>query len=49
MVARLRDQWKLERVAAGHCTGEFALSEFSRGFGLKFGHAGDGSEIPLPR
>jgi 7,8-dihydropterin-6-yl-methyl-4-(beta-D-ribofuranosyl)aminobenzene 5'-phosphate synthase len=49
MVSRLRDRWKLERVAAGHCTGEFAFSEFNRIFGPKLDHAGVGAVIPLPR
>lgn len=48
MVARFRDKWKLERVAAGHCTGEFAFSEFSRVFGPKFDHAVVGAVIALP-
>jgi 7,8-dihydropterin-6-yl-methyl-4-(beta-D-ribofuranosyl)aminobenzene 5'-phosphate synthase len=25
MVMRFRDKWKIERMAAGHCTGQFAL------------------------
>jgi 7,8-dihydropterin-6-yl-methyl-4-(beta-D-ribofuranosyl)aminobenzene 5'-phosphate synthase len=48
-VSRFRDQWKMERVAAGHCTGEFAFSELNRVFGPKFDHAGVGAVIPLPR
>lgn len=49
MVGRFHDKWKLERAAAGHCTGEFAFSEFNRVFGAKFDHAGVGSVIALPR
>jgi 7,8-dihydropterin-6-yl-methyl-4-(beta-D-ribofuranosyl)aminobenzene 5'-phosphate synthase len=49
MVARLREKWKLERAAAGHCTGELAFSELQRVFGTKFDHAGVGSVIALPR
>ena len=49
MVTRFRDKWKLERAAAGHCTGEFAFSEFNRVFGPKFDHAGVGAVIALPR
>jgi 7,8-dihydropterin-6-yl-methyl-4-(beta-D-ribofuranosyl)aminobenzene 5'-phosphate synthase len=49
MVTRFRDKWKFERVAAGHCTGEFAFSEFNRVFGPKFDHAGVGTVIALPR
>jgi 7,8-dihydropterin-6-yl-methyl-4-(beta-D-ribofuranosyl)aminobenzene 5'-phosphate synthase len=49
MVTRFRDHWKFERVAAGHCTGEFAFSEFNRVFGQKFDHAVVGAVTPLPR
>lgn len=48
LVLRFRDRWKLERIAAGHCTGEFAFSEIDRIFGAKFDHPGLGSVIPLP-
>lgn len=49
IVTRFHDKWKFERVAAGHCTGEFAFSEFNRVYGPKFDHAGVGSVIALPR
>jgi 7,8-dihydropterin-6-yl-methyl-4-(beta-D-ribofuranosyl)aminobenzene 5'-phosphate synthase len=49
IVTRFRDKWKFERVAAGHCTGEFAFSEFNRVFGAKYDHAGVGTVIALPR
>jgi 7,8-dihydropterin-6-yl-methyl-4-(beta-D-ribofuranosyl)aminobenzene 5'-phosphate synthase len=49
MAASFHDKWKLERVAAGHCTGEFAFSEFNRIFGPRFDHAGLGAVIALPR
>ena len=49
MVTRLRDRWQLDRIAAGHCSGELAFSEFNRIFGPKFDHAGVGAVIPLPR
>jgi 7,8-dihydropterin-6-yl-methyl-4-(beta-D-ribofuranosyl)aminobenzene 5'-phosphate synthase len=48
MVTRFRDKWKLERVAAGHCTGEFAFAEFNRVFGAKFDRAVVGAAIALP-
>lgn len=48
MVLRFRDQWKFQRVAAGHCTGEFAFSELNRVYGGKFDRAGVGNVIPLP-
>jgi len=49
IVTRFRDKWKFERVAAGHCSGEFAFSEFNRVFGAKFDRAGVGAVIALPR
>ena len=49
IVTRFRDKWKFERVAAGHCTGEFAFSEFNRVFGAKFDRAGVGAVIGLPK
>jgi 7,8-dihydropterin-6-yl-methyl-4-(beta-D-ribofuranosyl)aminobenzene 5'-phosphate synthase len=49
IVTRFRDKWKFERVAAGHCSGEFAFSEFNRVYGAKFDHAGVGAVIALPR
>jgi 7,8-dihydropterin-6-yl-methyl-4-(beta-D-ribofuranosyl)aminobenzene 5'-phosphate synthase len=48
MVTRLRDKWQIERMAAGHCTGQFAFVEMGRIFGARFDHAGVGSVIPLP-
>lgn len=44
-----RDKWKIERMAPGHCTGQFAFSEFIKTYGDKFDHAGHGSVITLPR
>ena len=49
LVARFRDNWKFERVAAGHCTGEFAFSEFNRVYGPKYDRAVVGAVIALPR
>jgi 7,8-dihydropterin-6-yl-methyl-4-(beta-D-ribofuranosyl)aminobenzene 5'-phosphate synthase len=48
MVARFRDKWKIERMAAGHCTGQFAFAELVRVFGDNFDHAGVGSVVALP-
>jgi len=49
LVTRFRDQWKFERVAAGHCSGEFAFSEFNRLFAAKYDRAVVGAVIELPR
>ncbi len=48
MVAAFRDRWRVERMAAGHCTGQFAFAELIRIFGTRFDFAGVGSVIPLP-
>ena len=49
MASSFRDKWRIERVAPGHCTGQFAFSEFIRTYGSKFDQAGLGSVIALPR
>ena len=49
MASRFRDKWKLQRVAAGHCSGEFAFSELNRIYGSKYDHAVIGAVIELPR
>ncbi len=49
MVARFHDKWKLERVAAGHCSGEFAFAEFNRVYGPKYDRGVVGARIELPR
>lgn len=49
LVTRFREKWKFERVAAGHCTGEFAFSEFNRIYGAKYDRAVVGAVIALPR
>jgi 7,8-dihydropterin-6-yl-methyl-4-(beta-D-ribofuranosyl)aminobenzene 5'-phosphate synthase len=48
MIMRLRDKWRIERVAAGHCTGQFAFAEMVRIYGASFDHAGVGAVIALP-
>jgi 7,8-dihydropterin-6-yl-methyl-4-(beta-D-ribofuranosyl)aminobenzene 5'-phosphate synthase len=48
LATALRDKWRIERMAAGHCTGQFAFAELSRVFGPRFDRAGVGAVIPLP-
>lgn len=43
-----RDTWKIERVAPGHCTGQFAFAELIKAYGSKLDYAGLGAIIPLP-
>ncbi len=44
----LRDQWKVDRVAPGHCTGEATFSALQKAFVDQYCYAGLGSVIELP-
>jgi 7,8-dihydropterin-6-yl-methyl-4-(beta-D-ribofuranosyl)aminobenzene 5'-phosphate synthase len=46
--AALHDQWKIDWMAPGHCTGEPAFAAFRRVFGDHYLCAGLGSVIELP-
>ena len=47
-VARaLHDEWNVERIAPGHCTGEMAFAILQRIFGGHYGYAGVGTVIDL--
>ena len=48
MATAFKDKWKIERMAPGHCTGQFAFAEFIRVYGADFDRAGLGSVIALP-
>jgi 7,8-dihydropterin-6-yl-methyl-4-(beta-D-ribofuranosyl)aminobenzene 5'-phosphate synthase len=45
----LHDQYKLERVAPGHCTGEQEFAALKRAFGDHYVYAGVGSVVDLPK
>jgi 7,8-dihydropterin-6-yl-methyl-4-(beta-D-ribofuranosyl)aminobenzene 5'-phosphate synthase len=45
----LRDQYKVERVAPGHCTGESEFAALKRVFGDHYVYAGVGSVVDLPK
>ena len=47
-VVNFRDKWKLQRVAAGHCTGHFAQVEIAKIFSDQQDHSGLGEVILLP-
>ena len=49
IVSNFKNKWGIERVAAGHCSGEFAQAEFSRSYGDKHDHSGVGEIILLPK
>jgi 7,8-dihydropterin-6-yl-methyl-4-(beta-D-ribofuranosyl)aminobenzene 5'-phosphate synthase len=44
----LHDQYKLERVAPGHCTGEPEFAALKRAFGDHYVYAGVGTVVDLP-
>jgi 7,8-dihydropterin-6-yl-methyl-4-(beta-D-ribofuranosyl)aminobenzene 5'-phosphate synthase len=48
IAAVLHDQYKLERVAPGHCTGEPEFAALKKTFGDHYVYAGVGSVIGLP-
>lgn len=43
----LRDKWKIDRIAPGHCTGELTFAVLQRIFGTKYRYAGVGTVIDL--
>ena len=47
LAERLADRWRVQRVAAGHCTGEHAFAILRRRFGAGFVHAGIGSVVAI--
>ncbi len=48
VVGNFKNRWHIERIAAGHCTGEFAQVELERSYGDRHDHPGVGSVIALP-
>jgi len=49
IAAVLHNQYKLERVAPGHCTGEPEFAALKRAFGEHYLYAGVGSVVDLPK
>jgi 7,8-dihydropterin-6-yl-methyl-4-(beta-D-ribofuranosyl)aminobenzene 5'-phosphate synthase len=46
-VAALRDTFKVERIAPGHCTGEPTFAALKKAFGDRYLYAGLGTTLPL--
>ena len=44
----LRDEWGVEKIAPGHCTGELGFLALGEIFGDKYMYAGLGDSIELP-
>ncbi len=49
IAAVLHNQYKLDRVAPGHCTGEPEFAALKRAFGDHYVYAGVGSTVDLPK
>jgi 7,8-dihydropterin-6-yl-methyl-4-(beta-D-ribofuranosyl)aminobenzene 5'-phosphate synthase len=49
VTSALRNEWRVARVAPGHCAGEYAFHALRVAYGDHYLHAGVGSVIPLPR
>jgi 7,8-dihydropterin-6-yl-methyl-4-(beta-D-ribofuranosyl)aminobenzene 5'-phosphate synthase len=43
----LRDDWRLDLIAPGHCTGEPAFDALGRAFGDRYVYAGLGTVVEL--
>lgn len=48
LVAELKNKWKLERIAPGHCTGEPAFLRLQKTYGENYYYAGAGSRLDVP-
>jgi len=48
LVDALKNKWKLDRIAPGHCTGEPAFLRLQKAFGDDYLYAGVGTRIDVP-
>jgi 7,8-dihydropterin-6-yl-methyl-4-(beta-D-ribofuranosyl)aminobenzene 5'-phosphate synthase len=48
LVSALHDDWRVERIAPGHCTGEVAFAALRRVYGGGYAFAGLGTVLELP-
>jgi 7,8-dihydropterin-6-yl-methyl-4-(beta-D-ribofuranosyl)aminobenzene 5'-phosphate synthase len=48
LVDNLKNKWKLEKVAPGHCTGEPAFLRLQKAFGDDYLYAGAGTLLEIP-
>jgi 7,8-dihydropterin-6-yl-methyl-4-(beta-D-ribofuranosyl)aminobenzene 5'-phosphate synthase len=46
--AALHDQWKLDYIAIGHCSGEPAFAALQKAFGYRYLYAGLGTVVDIP-
>lgn len=48
LVESLKNKWKLEKIAPGHCTGEPAFLRLQKAFGDDYLYAGAGTRLEIP-
>ena len=48
LVGNLKDKWKVDKIAPGHCTGEPAFLRLQKAFGENYLYAGAGTRIEVP-
>jgi len=48
LVDALKNKWKLDKVAPGHCTGEPAFLRLQKAFGDDYFYAGAGTRLEIP-
>lgn len=48
LVGNLRNKWKVEKIAPGHCTGEAAFLRLQKAFGDEYLYAGAGTRLDVP-
>jgi 7,8-dihydropterin-6-yl-methyl-4-(beta-D-ribofuranosyl)aminobenzene 5'-phosphate synthase len=48
LIDALKNKWKLEKVAPGHCTGEPAFLRLQKAFGDDYLYAGAGTRLEIP-
>ena len=48
LVANLKNKWKLEKIAPGHCTGETAFLRLQKAYAEDYYYAGAGTRLDVP-
>jgi 7,8-dihydropterin-6-yl-methyl-4-(beta-D-ribofuranosyl)aminobenzene 5'-phosphate synthase len=48
LVDALKNKWKLDEIAPGHCTGEPAFLRLQKAFGDRYLYAGVGTRMDVP-
>jgi len=48
LTSALHDEFKVERIAPGHCSGEPQFAALKRAFGNRYVYAGLGTVVELP-